>query len=295
MKIRHKKKIKIFDIVNNLVLILLAIVCVYPFLYIFFQSVSDGYALVNGEVVFFPKRWNWEAYKFIFNSTSLNIVQGFRNSAVYTIFGMAFSLTMTFILAFTLTRRSLKERFFIRKILVSAWVFEAGIIPTYILFSKLGFVDNPLAMVIPNAISTQYLIITISFFNGIPEELDDAAYVDGANTFQILTRIYVPLSKAIIATIGMFYAVMIWNQYLFPQIYLKNPKYYTIQQILKNVVISDDGGTRTFPTIIQNGSLINPQNLKAATVFLAMLPIVCAYPFVQKYFKSGILIGSVKG
>ena len=179
--------------------------------------------------------------------------------------------------------------------MVLSWVFEAGIIPTYILFSKLGFVDNPLAMVIPNAISTQYLIITMSFFNGIPEELDDAAYVDGANTFQILWKIYVPLSKAIIATIGMFYAVMIWNQYLFPQIYLKNPKYYTIQQILKNVVISDDGGTRTFPTVIQNGVLINPQNLKAATVFMAMLPIVCVYPFVQKYFKSGILIGSVKG
>lgn len=295
MKMRRKKKIQMFDAVNNLVLVLLALVCIYPFLYIFFQSVSDGYALVNGEVAFFAKGWNWEAYKYIFNSTSLNIMRGFRNSAIYTVLGMAFSLTMTFILAFTLTRRTLKERFFIRKILVFSWVFEAGIIPTYILFSKLGFVDNPLAMIIPNAISTQYLIITISFFNGIPEELDDAAYVDGANTFQILTKIYIPLSKAIVATIGMFYAVMIWNQYLFPQIYLKNPQFHTIQQILKNVVISDDGGTRTFPTIVMNGSLINPQNLKAATVFLAMLPIVCAYPFVQKYFKSGILIGSVKG
>lgn len=295
MKIRHKKKVQLFDLVNNLVLVLLALVCIYPFLYIFFQSVSDGYSLVNGEVIFFAKGWNWEAYKYIFNSTSLNIMQGFRNSAIYTILGMLFSLTMTFILAFTLTRRTLKERFFIRKILVFSWVFEAGIIPTYILFSNLGFVDNPLAMIIPNAISTQYLIITISFFNGIPEELDDAAYVDGANTFQILTKIYIPLSKAIVATIGMFYAVMIWNQYLFPQIYLKNPKFHTIQQILKNVVISDDGGTRTFPTIVMNGSLINPQNLKAATVFMAMLPIVCAYPFVQKYFKSGILIGSVKG
>ena len=295
MKGRKRKKVKLFDIMNNLVLVVLSLVCIYPFLYIFFQSVSDGYALVNGDVAFFAKGWNWEAYKYIFNSTSLNIIQGFRNSAFYTIMGMMFSLTMTFVLAFTLTRKSLKERFVIRKILVSAWVFEAGIIPTYILFSKFGFVDNPLAMIIPNAISTQYLIITISFFNGIPEELDDAAYVDGANTLQILTRIYIPLSKAIVATIGMFYAVMIWNQYLFPQIYLKNPKYYTIQQILKNVVISDDGGTRTFPTIVMNGSLINPQNLKAATVFLAMLPIVCVYPFVQKYFKSGILIGSVKG
>ena len=294
MRKKHRK-IKVFDVVNSIVMILIALVCVYPFLDIFFQSVSDGYSLVNGEVVFFAKGWNLEAYKYIFQNTNLNIMQGFRNSAVYTVLGMLFALVMTFILAYVLTRRSLKERFAIRKLLVLSWVFEAGIIPTYILFSKLGFVDNPLAMVIPNAISTQYLIITMSFFNGIPEELDDAAYVDGANTFQILWKIYVPLSKAIIATIGMFYAVMIWNQYLFPQIYLKNPKYYTIQQILKNVVISDDGGTRTFPTVIQNGVLINPQNLKAATVFMAMLPIVCVYPFVQKYFKSGILIGSVKG
>lgn len=292
---KRKRKIKLFDIANNFVFLLIAVVCVYPFLYIFFQSVSDGYALVNGQVVFFPKGFNWEAYKYIFSNTSLNITQGFRNSAIYTLFGMLFALAMTFMLAFSLTRKTLKERFAIRKILVLSWVFEAGIIPTYILFSKLGFVDNPLAMIIPNAISTQYLIITISFLSGIPEELDDAAYIDGANTLQVLTRIYLPLSKAILATIGMFYAVMIWNQYLFPQIYLKNPNYYTIQQILKNVVISDDGGTRTFPTVLMNGSLINPQNLKAATVFMAMLPIVCVYPFVQKYFKSGILIGSVKG
>lgn len=292
---KHKKKIKLFDIINNFLFLLIAVICVYPFLYIFFQSVSDGYALVNGQVVFFPKGFNWEAYKYIFQNTSLNITQGFRNSAVYTLLGMLFALTMTFMLGFALTRKSLKERFAIRKVLVLSWVFEAGIIPTYILFSKLGFVDNPLAMIIPNALSTQYLIITMSFLDGIPDELDDAAYIDGANIIQVLTRIYLPLSKAILATIGMFYGVMIWNQYLFPQIYLKNPKYYTIQQILKNVVISDDGGTRTFPTVLMNGSLINPQNLKAATVFMAMLPIVCVYPFVQKYFKSGILIGSVKG
>lgn len=292
---KHKKKIKLFDIINNFLFLLIAVICVYPFLYIFFQSVSDGYALVNGQVVFFPKGFNWEAYKYIFQNTSLNITQGFRNSAVYMLLGMLFALTMTFMLGFALTRKSLKERFVIRKVLVLSWVFEAGIIPTYILFSKLGFVDNPLAMIIPNALSTQYLIITMSFLDGIPDELDDAAYIDGANIIQVLTRIYLPLSKAILATIGMFYGVMIWNQYLFPQIYLKNPKYYTIQQILKNVVISDDGGTRTFPTVLMNGSLINPQNLKAATVFMAMLPIVCVYPFVQKYFKSGILIGSVKG
>lgn len=178
---------------------------------------------------------------------------------------------------------------------IVTWVFDAGIIPQYIIYSKLGFVDNPWVMLVPGAINTQFLIITKTFIEGIPKELEEAALVDGANDWTVLTRIFFPLSKTIVATIGTFYAVSIWNQYLIPQIYLKSDSFKVIQQVLKDVVIADAGTSTAFKNVIINGVTLNQQNLKAAAIFIAMLPIVLVYPFVQKYFKKGIMMGAVKG
>ena len=148
---------------------------------------------------------------------------------------------------------------------------------------------------IPGAINTQFLIITKTFIEGIPKELDEAAVVDGANEWTILTKLYFPLSKTIMATIGTFYAVSIWNQYLLPQIYLKSDSLKVIQQVLKDVVIADAGTSTAFKNVMINGITLNQQNLKSAAIFVSMLPIVLVYPFVQKYFKKGIMVGAVKG
>ena len=150
-------------------------------------------------------------------------------------------------------------------------------------------------MIIPGAINTQFLIITKTFIEGIPKELDEAALMDGANDWTILTKLYFPLSKTIMATIGTFYAVSIWNQYLIPQIYLKSDVYKVIQQVLKDVVIADAGASTAFKNVIINGITLNQENLKSAAIFVSMLPIVLVYPFVQKYFKKGIMVGAVKG
>lgn len=194
-----------------------------------------------------------------------------------------------------LTRRKFKGRFLLMGLFVFTWVFEAGIIPSYIVYSAMGMVNNPLVMIVPSAINVQYLIITKSFLDNMPYELEEAAYIDGANDIQIMMRIYLPVSSAILATVAVFYAVFIWNQYLTPLLYLQNPDLFTIQQILKRLVISSGDSNTSFRTIIQNGHLINPSNLRSAAIFVAMLPIVLIYPFVQKYFKNGVLIGSVKG
>jgi putative aldouronate transport system permease protein len=178
---------------------------------------------------------------------------------------------------------------------VITWVFEAGIIPQYIIYSKLGFVDNLWVMIIPGAINTQFLLITKAFLDGLPIELEEASFIDGATDFQTLSRIYFPLSKPIIATIGLFNAVSIWNQYLLPQMFLKSNNLKTIQQLLKSVVITASDSGTVFTNITRNGFILNQYNMKAAAIFVAMAPIVCIYPFVQKYFKKGILIGSVKG
>ncbi len=289
------RKTGVFDCVNTLGLIIVAALCVYPFLYIFFVATSDGTFLTFGEVTFFPKGFNLEAFKYVFTNPDLNVLSGFKNSLTYTALGSFVAVILTFITAYGLSKPRVKCRFFIMSIFVITWVFEAGIIPQYIIYSELGYVDNMWVMIIPGAINVQFLIITKAFIDNIPKELEEAAIVDGANDIIIMTKIFIPLSKAIIATIALFYAVSIWNQYLLPLIYLKSEHLKTIQQVLQQLVItSGDSGT-TFRNVIQNGITLNQQNLKAAAVFITMLPIVCVYPFVQKYFKKGILIGSVKG
>lgn len=290
-----RKKIKLFDVINNTVLILIAAICVYPFLYIFFVACSDGAFLARGQVTFFPKGFNLEAFKYVLNNDDLNVFGGLLNSFIYTAAGTFVAIAATYITAYALSRPQLKQRYVLMGLFTITWVFEAGIIPQYIIYSACGFVNNPLVMIIPSMINTQFLIICKTYLEGIPLELEEAAVVDGANQFQILAKVFMPISKPILATIGTFYAVQIWNQYLVPQMYLKDEQFQTIQQVLKQVVITSGDSSTTFRNVVQNGILLNQQNLKAAAIFVAMVPIICVYPFVQKYFKKGILIGSVKG
>lgn len=291
----RKKKMDWFELINDTILCLIALICVYPFLYEVFVAVSDGKYLAAGQVTFLPKGLNLEVFKYILSNPKLDIALGMRNSFLYTIGGTVAGIIVTYITAYALSRPQIKSRYILMGIFTMTWVFEAGIIPTYIIYNAFGFIDNPLVMIVPGAINTQYLIICKTYMEGLPYELEEAATVDGANQFQILFRVYLPISKPIVATIGTFYAVNIWNQYLTPQIYLKSEKLKVIQQILKDVVISSGGSGETMQTVMKNGISINQYNMKAAAVVIAMLPILCVYPFVQKYFKSGILIGAVKG
>jgi len=292
---KFQKKIQTFDIVNNTVLLLVALICVYPFLYVFFVATSNGTYLQRGEVSFLPKGFHLEAFKYILGSSKFNVWTGLRNSFLYTIVGTIVSIAVTYVTAYVFSRERIKCRFFLMGAFIVTWVFDAGIIPQYIIYNKLGFIDNPWVMIIPGAINTQFLIITKTFIEGIPSELEEAAFVDGANDWTILTKVFLPLSKTILATIGTFYAVSIWNQYLIPQIYLKSDHLKVIQQVLKDVVITDAGASTAFKNVIINDVTLNQQNLKSAAIFIAMLPIVLVYPFVQKYFKKGIMIGAVKG
>jgi len=293
--LKRKNKITVFDLVNNTLLLLVALVCIYPFLYIFFVSVSDGTYLARGEVTFFPKGFQLKSFSYILSEKRFNVFGGLINSSLYTIFGTLVGVIVTYITAYVLSRPRFKHRYWIMSLFVITWVFDAGIIPQYIVYNYFNFVDNPAVMIIPGAISTQFLIITKAFLDGIPKELEEAAFVDGANDWTILTRVYFPLSTTILATVGTFYAVSIWNQYLVPQIYLKSTDLLTIQQVLKNVAIASSSQDTMFSNILIDGVTLNQQNLKSAAIFITIVPIVCVYPFVQKYFKKGILVGSVKG
>lgn len=290
-----KKKISVFEIVNSLVLLLIALFCIYPFLYILFIALSDGTYLTKGQVSFFPKGFNLEAFSYVLTNPKFDIFTGMKNSFIYTITGTFIAVVFTFITAYALSRPRLRQRYVIMSLFIVTWVFEAGIIPQYIVYSKLGFIDNIWVMIVPGAINTQFLLITKAFLDGLPVELEEAAFIDGASDIQALARIFLPVSKPIVATIALFNAVSIWNQYLIPQMFLKSNNLKTIQQILKSVVITSSNSGTVFTNVVKNGYTLNQYNMKAAAIFIAMLPIVSLYPFVQKYFKKGILIGSVKG
>ncbi|WFR58325.1 carbohydrate ABC transporter permease [Anaerocolumna sp. AGMB13025] len=290
-----KRRLTAFDSVNDTVLILVALLCIYPFLYVFFIASSDGTYLTKGEVNFFPKGFNLEAFKYVLSNPKFDIFTGMRNSFIYTILGTFIAVLFTYFTAYALSRPRLRQRYFIMALFVITWVFEAGIIPQYIIYSNLGFIDNIWVMIIPGAINVQFLLITKAFLDGLPAELEEAAFIDGATDFQSLQRVFLPISKPILATIALFNAVSIWNQYLVPQMFLKSDNLKTIQQILKSVVITSSNSGTVFNNVIRNGYTLNQNNMKAAAIFIAMAPIVCVYPFVQKYFKKGILIGSVKG
>jgi len=293
--LKKKKKISAFGLINNTILLLITLVCIYPFFYVFFVATSDGTFLSRGEVTFLPQGFQLKAFSYILSTARFNVFTGLRNSFIYTILGTLSGIIVTYITAYVLSRPRFKHRYWIMALFIITWVFDAGIIPQYLIYNKFNLINNPAVMIIPGAINTQFLIITKTFLEGIPSELEEAAFVDGANDWSILTRIYLPLSKTILATVGTFYAVSIWNQYLIPQIYLKSDALKTIQQVLKNVVITDSKSGTTFSNVIIDGVTLNQQNLKAAAIFITIVPIVCVYPFVQKFFKKGILVGSVKG
>lgn len=291
---RLKRK-SLFDYVNSAVLLLIAVACIYPFLYVFFVATTDGVYLARSEMTFLPMGFNLKAFSYILTTPRFNVFTGMRNSFLYTAVGTLVAVASTYVTAYVLSRPRFKHRYWLMSLFIITWVFDAGIIPQYIIYNQFGFVDNPWVMIIPGAINTQFLIITKTFLDGVPKELEEAAVVDGANDLGILCRVYLPLSSTILATISTFYAVSIWNQYLLPQIYLKDDNLKTIQQVIKNVVITSGESGTTFKNVVIDGITLNQQNLKAAAIFIAMLPIVCVYPFVQKYFKKGVLIGSVKG
>ena len=290
-----KQRIGVFNAVNSTLLILIALICVYPFLYVFFVSVTNGTFLARGAMTFFPKGFQMQAYAYILNTPRFNVGRGLANSFLYTALGTLVGVSVTYISAFVLSRKRFVHRYWMMTAFIITWVFDAGIIPQYIVYNTFGFVDNIWVMVIPGAINTQFLIIAKTFLDGVPQELEEAAFMDGADDYTILFRVFVPLSSTILATLSVFYAVSIWNQYLIPQIYFKDVNQKTIQQVLKDVVITDSTSGTTFKNVTIGDVVLNQQNLKAAAIFISMLPIVCVYPMVQKYFKKGILIGSVKG
>lgn len=289
---------KILDIVIYVSLILLMIITLYPIIYIFSVSVSSTTAYESGRVVFLPVDFNLEAYKVILKAGT--IPRSFVNSVIYTVVYTVVSLFMTTTMAYPLSRSKDRVAFkgFFSKLVIFTMFFNAGIIPNYLVVKGLGLMDSMWALILPSAISTYNLVVMRSFFEGIPDDLEEAAFIDGANEITIFWKIMLPLSKAALATVGLFYGVYMWNSWFNAMLYLQSDTKFPLQLIIRQIIMQNQMAAELAAmgdTSMLTEQTTNSVSLKYATLFLSILPMLAVYPFIQKYFVKGVMVGSVKG
>jgi putative aldouronate transport system permease protein len=270
-------------------MILVVVVTLLPVLNVIAKSFSETKYITQNAVLFWPKGFTVNTYKVVTSDSIFWI--DYRNTVIYTVVGTLISLFMTAIFAYALSVPRLKGKKFFSSFAVFTMFFNGGMIPNYLLVRNLGMRNTIWAVVVPGAISTFNLIVMRTFFEGLPHELEEAAAIDGMDTYGILTHIILPLSKPIIATMTLFYAVGAWNTWFGPFLYLDRPEELPVAVYLRNIIAGAQVQSGTDADSL--GQVAS--NIKAVTIVLTALPIMCIYPFMQKYFVQGITIGSVKG
>ncbi len=282
-----------FDVCNAALMVLLMVVMIYPFYYVAIVSLSDGKAVMTGKVTFWPANATLDSYKLIFRDNE--ILVSYWNTIRYTFVGTLINLVMTTLAAYPLSRPRLVGKRFFMMLAMFTMFFSGGIIPMYLQVFRLGLIDTIWAVVLPGAISTYNLIVMRTFFSGIPNSLHESAHIDGANDLQILLRVVLPLSTPILATMTLFYAVGHWNSFFNALLYLNKREMYPLQILLRNMAIMNDSSRFVNETGAASGFLTIEETIRYAVIMAATLPILLVYPFLQKYFVKGVMIGSLKG
>ncbi|WP_370733778.1 carbohydrate ABC transporter permease [Paenibacillus dakarensis] len=268
----------------------LAVVILYPIIYITSVSLSDTSAVIQGQVSLLPVGFNLDAYAQVLQDA--RIPRAYMNTIFYTALGTTVNLLLTAICAYPLSRKDFFGRKFFMLAIILTMFLNPGIIPNYLIVQELGLIDSVWALVLPNAIWTFELIILKSFYESMSEGLREAAVVDGASEFRILFQIMIPLSKPALASIGLFYFMGHWNSFFIPLIYLNDATMYPLQVVLRDMLIFADSGNNQN---LVDASALAPQAMKNATIVLSMIPVLLIYPFAQKYFAQGVMLGSEKG
>ncbi|MFS0724115.1 carbohydrate ABC transporter permease [Paenibacillus sp. 1P07SE] len=283
---------RIFDTANVVFLLALVFVTFYPIYYIFIVSVSGGNAVMRGDVSFWPVDLNWQTYLLVFEDPSIG--RSYFNTILYTTVGTAINLICTTLCAYPLSKRDFYGRGFFTLMIVFTMFFSGGLIPSYLLVQNLGMMNTMWALVIPGAISVWNMIIMRTFFQNIPHELYESAALDGASELTSLVRITLPLSKPVMATMAMFYAVGHWNSFFPAMIYLDEKAKFPLQIILRNMVVMGEMSSQS-QEISGVFASVTATNIKYAVIIIAVAPILLIYPFIQKYFVKGVMVGSLKG
>lgn len=295
MKVKASKEDRIFNMVTYLILTLLLIIILYPLYFVVIASFCDPDLVGAGKIILVPKGINFSGYKRIFSYAT--VWKGYFNTIYITFLGTLFNLFLTIPVAYVLTRKHFMGRKFLTKFLMFTMFFSGGLIPTYLLITNIGLFNKPYTMIFIAGISIQNVIIVrTTIANSIPEEMYEAATIDGCDHFQYFFRFVLPLSKAIIAVMILYYGVGHWNDFMNALIYINDAKYFPLQLVLRNILIMGETLAQNVETADEALQLQREADLiKYGLIVVSSVPILCIYPFIQKYFKQGVMIGSVKG
>ena len=299
MKKNRRKKRSLFDVINGLLVLLITVIVAYPLYFCIVASLSDPIEVGAGNTLLWVKGFTLDAYKLIVQEDQLWI--GYRNTIIYTILGTLYQLVLTIPAAYVMTKEKLPFRNILSWFFFLTMYISGGMIPSYMLIRDLNLLDNPLVMVVGAGVSAYNLIVTRQFFaSNIHPSIYDAAYIDGAGEWKTFTSIALPLAKPIIAVMALFIGVGAWNHYYKALLYLYDKDYYPLQLVLRNILnanqldLSNISGSGTdLANMVYRANVA--QSMKYSIVMVASIPLIIAYPFLQKYFAKGVMIGSVKG
>ncbi len=293
--IRHSRSDRTLYFVTGVVLTLLAILVSYPIIYVLSASFSSAKAVTSGRVILWPVEFSLEGYYAVFKHP--RIMRSFANTVMYTTLGTLINVTMAMITAYPLSRKDLRGRKTLTVLFTFTMFFSGGLIPSYLQVLRLGLIDSIGAIVLPGALSVYNMLVMRSFIDAnIPDELQEAAQMDGCSDARFLVTVVVPLSKAVIAVVAMFSAVGHWNSYFSAMIYLNTASKYPLQIILREILIMNQVDLSMVMEFQQKEAMISLADvLKYSLIVVATAPIIVVYPFVQKYFVKGVMIGSIKG
>ncbi len=284
---------KLFDIVNYGLLGLIALCVLYPLYFIIIASFSDPVAINNGQVAFWPVGFNTTGYQKIFEN--VKIWRSYSNTIFYTVVGTGINIVLTMMLAYPLSRKEFFAKTPLMMFVMFTMYFQGGLIPTYLWMNDLNLYNTPWVMVLLPAINVFNLIIAINFIkNNIPEELYEAAAIDGCSHIKFFTRIVLPLSKTIIVVLVLYYGVAHWNEFMNGMIYLRDEGLYPLQLTLRNILLQNQAsGLGDVDSIIEQQKAA--ELIKYGAIIVSTLPVLVIYPFLQKHFEKGVMVGSVKG
>lgn len=289
----------IFDTVNLILVLLVVLVCAYPIYYTIIASFSDPNLVITGKIFLWPRGLTMDSYNSVLKYSS--IWRGYRNTLFYTVVGTCYSLFLLLPASYAMSRRQVKGRTAMMAIFVFTMYFGGGTVPYYLLIKSLGLLDSALVMILPGAFNVYYMIITRTYFASFPETLIEAATIDGAGELRIFLQIVLPLSGAIISVMVLYFAVGHWNSYFNALLFLNNSDRYPLQLVMRQVLLMNTAitpdlqgmSTEELADMLRRQRMA--ETMKYSLIIVANLPVLAAYPFVQKYFVKGVMIGSLKG
>jgi putative aldouronate transport system permease protein len=293
-RIRNARSDNVFVFIVYLLAILVLLVVLLPLLYVVSSSFSSPEAIIKNKVRLFPVNFTLSAYKSVFNN--MDILIGYRNTIFYAVVGTTINILMTIALAYPLSKRDFRGRGILSVMCTITMFFSGGMIPTFLIIKNLGLYNSVWALIIPKSISVWNMFLLRNYFqNSIPSELIESSRVDGASEWRIMWQVVLPLSKSIIAVLTIFYVVGHWNAYFDAILYLEDRAKYPLQVILREILMQGQGAFDSGSGISSVDQLMAYESMKYAVIIVASAPVLALYPFLQRYFVKGIMVGSIKG